>query len=517
MKYAVNSDEMKQIDSYTIEQIGIPSLVLMERAALKVVSHIESVAKKENSIAVVCGTGNNGGDGIAIARILYIQGYKVDLIILGNLEKLTKESEIQLSIVKKLGISIRSKLESNEYNIIVDAMFGIGLQREIEGVYKETIEKINSLRAYIVAVDIPSGVDANTGKIKNVAIKADVTVTFGENKLGLLLYPGAFHAGKVIVEDIGFPRVAVENVSPKYHYFEKDDLRKLPKRSSYSNKGSYGKVLIIAGSTNMTGAAYLSANAAYKMGCGLVKVLTSRSGVEVIRTLLPEAIYACYEDNNSETILKESIQWADAIVIGPGLSTGELAESLLFQLLKEQTKPTVFDADALQILANILNTRMVNNTKDRVRELSSLLPANSILTPHLKELANLLSCSVDNIVKGFIDFPEYCTYNNKLIYVIKDARTIVAHCENRYVNVSGNHGMATGGSGDVLTGIIAGLIATGLKSYEAAELGVYIHGLAGDVAAEKRGYHSMLASDILEALPEVIKENDRRSIQREVL
>lgn len=513
MKYAVNSDEMKLIDSYTIEQIGIPSLVLMERAALKVVAHLEMIAQKKNHIAVVCGTGNNGGDGIAIARILHIEGYAVDLIILGDTTKLTNESALQLSIAKKLGISIGSNFNPNEYNIIVDAIFGIGLQRDIQGKYKKTIETINTSNAYIVAVDIPSGIDANTGKVMNVSIKANMTVTFGENKLGLILFPGAEYAGKVIIEDIGFPSVAVEKVLPKYHYFEKEDLKKIPKRFSYSNKGSYGKVLVIAGSANMTGAAYLSAKAAYKMGCGLVKVLTSQAGTEVIRTLLPEAIYASYEDENIEVIINESIQWADAIVIGPGLSTDERAQKLLSHVLKKVNKPTVFDADALQLLSNILDKRMIHNKLDRVKELSLLLPAKSVLTPHLKEYANLLACSVDEIIKGFIDFPEYCTYNNELIYVIKDARTIVAHRENRYVNVSGNHGMATGGSGDVLTGIIAGIIATGLNSYEAAELGVYIHGLAGDVAAEKRGYHSMLASDILEALPEVIKENERRNIQ----
>lgn len=512
MRYAVKAEEMKQIDLYSIEQIGLPSVVLMERAALTVAFNIENIATKEGKILVVCGTGNNGGDGIAIARILHQKGYKVDFIILGDMDKLTEESKLQLFIAKNLGMCICSKFLPNEYNIIVDAIFGIGLKKDIEGEYQKVIESMNDSDAYIVSVDVPSGVDATTGKIKNIAVEADLTVTFGENKLGLILFPGSSYAGKVVVEDIGFPKEAFDAISPKYHYFEKDDLKRIPKRYSYSNKGSYGKVLIIAGSTNMTGAAYLSAKAAYHMGCGLVKVLTSNEGVKVIRTLLPEAIYASYEVDNLETVMSDAIRWADAIVIGPGLSTDKKSKQLLNLLWKEEPKPTVYDADALQILSNDLNDKNSDGITSRIRELSFVLPENSVLTPHLKELANLLSCTVEDIIKGFIDFPEYCTYNNKLIYVIKDARTIVAHREKRYINVSGNHGMATGGSGDVLTGIIAGLIASGLKNYEAAELGVYIHGLAGDVAAEKKGYHSMLASDILEALPEVIRENERRSI-----
>ena len=281
MRYAVKAEEMKQIDLYSIEQIGLPSVVLMERAALTVAFNIENIATKEGKILVVCGTGNNGGDGIAIARILHQKGYKVDFIILGDMDKLTEESKLQLFIAKNLGMCICSKFLPNEYNIIVDAIFGIGLKKDIEGEYQKVIESMNDSDAYIVSGDVPSGVDATTGKIKNIAVEADLTVTFGENKLGLILFPGSSYAGKVVVEDIGFPKEAFDAISPKYHYFEKDDLKRIPKRYSYSNKGSYGKVLIIAGSTNMTGAAYLSAKAAYHMGCGLVKVLTSNEGVKL--------------------------------------------------------------------------------------------------------------------------------------------------------------------------------------------------------------------------------------------
>lgn len=513
MKYAVNAEEMKAIDSYTIEQIGIPSLVLMERAALSVVQTIGNIIEKDDYIVAVCGTGNNGGDGIAIARILHMLGYQVDIILLGDSKGRTEETTKQLSIAANLGISIRTNFDLNEYTIIIDAIFGIGLQRDIKGDYEEAIRKINQSKAKIYSVDIPSGVNASTGKIMNVAVKADITITFGENKLGLLLFPGASNAGKVIVADIGFPDSAVKKAVPRYHYYEIEDLSKIPKRGAYSNKGSYGHVLIIAGSKRMTGAAYLSAIAAYRMGCGLVKVLTSDAGVEVIRTLLPEALYDSYEGPNSENVMKESIAWASTIVIGPGLSTDSKAKELLSYVRNESKVPTVFDADALKLLAYELTEKQIISREERVRALGKLLPRESIITPHLKELAELLSCKTQDIIGEFIDIPEQCTYNNELIYVIKDARTIVAQNKKRYLNISGNHGMATGGSGDVLTGIIAGLIATGLDSYTAATLGVYIHGVAGDTAARQKGYHSMLASDIVGALSEVIKEYEGRSIQ----
>ena len=517
MKYAVNAAEMKKIDSYTIEKIGIPSLVLMERAALSVVHRLQSVLKNKDHIAVICGTGNNGGDGIAIARILHINGYQVDIYVLGNVDKQTVATKEQISIARNLGMAIRSNFSADEYNIIIDAIFGIGLERDITGEFEEIIKKINESNAFVVAVDIPSGVNATNGKIMNVAVNADMTVTFGENKLGMILYPGASVTGTIFVEDIGFPNKVVEMVAPKYCYYDSLDMKRLPARFSYSNKGSYGKVLIIAGSEWMTGAAYLSAKAAYRMGCGLVKVLTSNAGVEVIRSCLPEALYASYEQEEMDDIIRDSIRWASTIVIGPGLGKGERAKIILSYVLKECKVPLIIDADAIKLIAMELNKKNIYNRENRIKEISEMLPKDSVLTPHLKELSELLACQVTDITGEFIDIPEQCTYNSELTYVIKDTRTIVSQRNNRYINVSGNHGMATGGSGDVLSGIIAGLMATGLGCYEAATLGVYIHGLAGDRAAEQKGYHSMLASDIIEALPEVIKDYEGRSIQGKIL
>lgn len=512
MRYAVNAKEMKQIDDYAIRQIGIPSMVLMERAALKVAEHTMKHAGMEDKIGVICGTGNNGGDGIAVARILYIRGYQVEIVLIGDKDKFSTEAGEQFQIAEKLGVPIRTNSSMSEYNVIIDAIFGIGLHKDIRGIQEEAVRAMNASKAFVVAVDIPSGVNADNGKVMNVAVKADLTVTFGEQKLGLLLYPGAEYAGEVHVEDIGFPDSYRQQMKPAYDYYEPEDLRLLPARHAFSNKGSYGKVLIIAGSEFMTGAALLSAAAAYRMGCGLVKVLTSDNGIEVIRQRLPEALYASYETDDREAVVKKSVEWADAIVIGPGLSTGNVAEELLRLVIKYTNVPTVYDADALNLLAMMFDKAGITGREERLNKLSSMLPDTSILTPHVKEMAVLLGCSVPEIQGEYIDIPEQCTYNNELVYVLKDARSLVARNKERYINVSGNHGMATGGSGDVLTGVIAGLLASKTDVYLSASLGVYIHGLAGDIAAKNVGYHSMLASDIVMALTEVMRENEGRSI-----
>ncbi len=511
MKNIVNAAQMKAVDDYTIEKIGIPAIVLMERAALAVAAMVKKHGSKQDKILAVCGTGNNGADGIAAARILKLEGYPVDILLAGDESKSSELARQQLEVARNLGISIYNNILIAEYTIIIDAIFGIGLSRNVSGVYKEIIEDINAGKHTVFAVDIPSGLSADNAKPVGTVIKADYTITFGLNKIGLLLYPGCEYAGLVTVADIGFPQKAVDAVDSQYYIYDTSDLGKLPERKNYSNKGTYGKVLIIAGSVNISGACYFSAKAAYRTGAGLVKVMTAVENRTIIQSQLPEALMYTYdkcslEDPETEKIIKE-IEWATVIVIGPGIGVNEISGRLLELVLKYAKVPVIIDADGINLLALRAGKtgNEIGTEYNRIEKIASMLPEQTILTPHPKELSVLLDTSIDSITGDLSGTADYCTHNNKIIYVLKDARTIVAHEEKRYINTSGNNGMATGGTGDVLTGIIAALIAQGLSTPEAATLGVYIHGLAGDKACEVKGSYGLIASDVIDALPQVLK------------
>lgn len=511
MKYALGSGQMKAIDRYTIETVGIPSMVLMEKAAMAVVRHTKELCSEKDTILAVCGYGNNGGDGIAAARILFMEGYNVAIIMVGEKERATKETKQQMKIAKKLGIPMLRKVKWEEYTVIVDAMFGIGLTRTITGEFRKVIEAINQSQAKVVAIDIPSGVCADDGKVFGIAVNADVTVTFGYQKIGCLLFPGSEYAGQVRVEDIGFARGGLSE-PPSRFYFDETPEALLPVRLKNSNKGTYGKVLVIAGSKNMSGAAYFAATAAYRMGAGLVRILTAKENREILQRQIPEAILTTYEtleagvsEKDAECI-REAVAWASVIVLGPGLGMSATGAGIVNYVICESKVPMVIDADGLNIISRLITEKVSpeEGVEGRIRYLAELLPAGTILTPHKKELSLLTGISLADLVGCLIDSSAPCTYNNDLIYVKKDVRTIVSFGNSDYINVSGNDGMATAGSGDVLAGIIAGLLAQGEAPKMAAMSGCYLHGLAGDAAAKKKGPRSMLASDILDAIPEVL-------------
>lgn len=504
MKHVVTAEQAKEIDRFTIEEVGIPSMVLMERAALAVAEKIVSCVKVLDRILCICGRGNNGGDGIAVARMLHQKGYAVFVHLIGNPEKATKDNLKQVEIAKKIGVSFVNNLQVEEYNVIVDAIFGIGLSRNVTGIYQEVIQRINGHRGIVFSVDIPSGIHSDTGQVMGCAVQADVTVAFGYAKQGELFYPGAEYAGELVVSQIGFVNPFGENCS-MLSYEKKDIQQWMPKRQAYANKGTYGKVLVIAGCKNMAGACYLSAAAAYAMGAGLVKIITPEINREIIQTLLPEAVLHTYEEECGE---KQKDEWmrdireAKAIVIGPGLGRGLCAKKILELVMKYAIVPVVLDADALQILADDstwIEAFRGEKVKWKLRE-------NMILTPHLKEMTALLGddVSVADLQTQKLDVREICK-DNANVLVLKDARTLVIQGEKCYINLSGNSGMATAGSGDVLTGIILGLLAQQVSPYIAASLGVYIHGLAGDVAARRQGAYSMTARDIVNAIPEILR------------
>lgn len=507
MNYALDSNGIKIIDDYTTKVLKIPAVVLMERAAVEVAVVMKNQIKKTDRIIVICGPGNNGGDGIATGRILALQGYHVAFLLLGDEQKVSEQTRIQLEIVKNLGFSIEINYKPDEYNVIIDAIFGVGLSRPVTGNFSTIIEKMNQSNSIIFSVDIPSGISGDDGKVMNIAVKADYTITFGFLKQGLLLYPGVDYAGEIIIADIGFPKQALQQAGMASIYYEAGDIQRLPKRKNYSNKGTYGKCLIIAGSKGMSGAAYLSAKAAYKTGAGIVKILTAADNRIILQTSLPEALFASYdridkEQKEWENEIVASLHWASVIVIGPGLGQSQISDDLIDLVINEAKVPVIFDADALTILSKKLDQCL--DSKSRLHRLTELLKREAVFTPHLKELSRLMGISVTEITNNIIDTAGQCSYNSKLIYAIKDARTIVAKPGCRYVNISGNNGMATGGSGDVLTGMIAALIAEGMETYEAACLAVFIHGLAGDAAAKVKGRYSLMAGDIVDAISTVI-------------
>jgi hydroxyethylthiazole kinase-like uncharacterized protein yjeF len=509
MFYAADADKMKLIDQYSIDVIKIPALVLMERAAAEMAVFMKQKISKSDRILAVCGTGNNGGDGIAAARILYLQGYQTAILLIGEETKASQQTKTQLEIAKNIGIPFETRNRLGEYPVIIDGIFGVGLSRQVTGVQQEIILEINQNRNLVFAVDLPSGISADTGNVLNCAVRADYTITFGYQKQGLLLYPGAGYAGEILVADIGFPKIAAEKAKLETFYYGAEDLCCLPERDFRGHKGSFGSVLVIAGSKGMSGAAYLSAKAAYKTGAGLVKVLTSDDNRTILQTSLPEALYASYDEEELlheewESKMIEMFRWASVIVIGPGLGQTDLSRELLRLVMRKAQVPVIVDADGINMLAKWLDGQTME-PQSRLKIVADHFAGQVILTPHLMELSRLTGIPIAEISNNMIDTSKQCSYNSKLIYVIKDARTVVALQDRRYINVSGNHGMATGGSGDVLTGIIAGLTAQKMDPYEAACLAVYLHGLAGDHAAWEKGTYSMMAGDIVDSIGKVMQ------------
>lgn len=497
MQYIGSGDEMQRIDAYSIETMGIPGIVLMERAALAMEEEIVRRFPAPASVTIIAERGNNGGDGLALGRLLLAIGYDVGIFEIGGVRRASESYQIQRKILENLGVCFLEALPETDSDLWVDAVFGVGLKREVAGIQREVLEEVNRRNGYKIAVDIPSGVDASSGRILGYGFQADMTITFGLNKVGLALYPGASLAGEVVVKDIGFPIQAVDAVSPETVTYTREDLCRLPKRHPWSNKGTYGKVLLIVGAKNMAGAACLSAAAAYRTGSGLVRIFTCEENREILQSLVPEAIMTTYRtEEEALEKLPEALAWASVVGIGPGLGQNALTGRLLSAVLAQGCCPLVIDADGINTLAAL---------QKEEREIYHSYGAPMILTPHLKEMERLTGRTVADIKDDLMGTAKEAA-DQRHIFVLKDARTIVSDgSAPTYINMSGNNGMSTGGSGDVLTGIICGLLAGGLSALEAARLGVYCHGLAGDEAAREKGYYGLMAGDLIRHLNAVIR------------
>ena len=494
MQYIVTKKEMQAIDAYTMDKIGIPSAVLMERAALSVVEEIERLNVSHGRVLIVVEGGNNGGDGLAVGRILLERGYKVDIYYIGGFEKVSQGFQQQWSILHHMGVRFRKTIPNKEYAVIVDGIFGVGLSREVQGVQKKAIEAMNHMDAIKVAIDIPSGIDATTGEVLGTAFYADYTVTFGLKKLGMFFLDGIDACGTVICKPIGFPAQALAHVKPMIYAYDNSDLDKLPKRVNNSNKGTYGRVAVIAGSKNMSGAAFLCSKAAYSTGAGLVKIYTHESNRTILQSQLPEAVMMTYDDyEGALACIEDALQWATVIVVGPGLGVDTVSERMLYELLMNAEVPMVVDADALYILSN--NIELLRTSSVQI-----------IMTPHMKEMSRLIQRPVEEIAKNRFAIAREFAKKMQVTLVLKDAKSIATNGgQQTYMNLAGNNGMSTGGSGDVLAGIIAGMLAGGLTLADAARMGTYVHCRAGDLAAERKGNYAMLASDIISYIGEVMK------------
>lgn len=518
MRYLVTAEEMRRYDTNTIERIGIPGMVLMERAALAARDMVAEVldgalsgdGRQMPEVLVLAGVGNNGGDGLALARLLAEKGCSVTVWCVGDKSKASEQWTWQRNIIEYYGVRFCDTSVSEAYAVLIDALFGVGLSREVTGEYAEAIRRFNSLKGYKLALDMPSGICSDTGSVLGCAVYADATITFGFGKRGLYLYPGCECAGTVQVADIGITERAFFDEMPKMFCLDapEEALGLLPARQGAGNKATFGKVLFIAGSDGMAGAAVLGARAAYRSGAGMVKVLTDERNRVILQEAVPEALYGSYAEDRE---LEESFVWADVIVVGPGLGKSERARNCLKAAVEKSVKPLVIDADGLNLLAEDQDLQKL--LAEQRREV--------ILTPHVGELSRLTALSVAQLKEGLWQHAAALAERLHAVIVAKDARTFV--CEEGKpvcMNIHGNSGMATAGSGDVLAGIIAGLWAQmavrdrqtavpgehAETAFWAACAGVRLHAAAGDAAAAKKGEYGCMAGDIAEAVAEVVQK-----------
>ncbi len=507
MKVAL-SEQMRQLDREAMESVGIPGIALMENAAREVSLYCYEylLAHGLENVLIFAGRGNNGGDGLAAARRLKNKGINVLIYFIGDTAGLSGDALTNFNIVKNMGISVIQDFSCLEdtlswCDLILDAIFGTGLKGVVKGEAVEVIERINVSGKYVVSCDIPSGIDADTGKVLGCAVKADATVTFALPKVGLLLYPGKEYTGEMKVADISIPSFLYQRIGMKCSMLTKEEAKALlPGRKERSNKGTYGRLFCMAGSKEMTGANYLACKSAYRTGAGVVYSCSVQNVLNVIQTLLPEAVGVSLTEEHGQ-VRKESfddigekIKDAAAIVLGPGLGTGENVQDFVREVLTNCKVPMVVDADAINAIA-------------QRKDISEFFSPNVILTPHPGEMSRLTGKSVSQILEEMVETASSYAKENQAIVVLKDARTVIAHPDGRvYINTTGCAAMAKGGSGDVLSGIIGGLLSQGAEPFDAAVLGVYLHGLAGEIAGRKHGAYSTLAGEICDCIRDAFDE-----------
>jgi len=511
--YLVTANEMQKMDRLTIESFGLPGRILMENAGRGATQFfLEKFKGAENKkIGVIAGRGNNGGDGFVIARYLAQKGISVTVYLLSEHQKVSGDAAANLRLLSPLKIPVIEMPDIKSFSahetamrheaIWIDAILGTGLRSDVKGFFKNVIDFINRLNKPVFAVDIPSGLNSDTGQPCGACVRADATATFAFAKPGHFLFPGADYTGNLEIIDIGVPPHIANDVGPLQYLLTPDLIRTVfNPRPSNAHKGHTGHLLVIAGSTGKTGAAAMTATSAMRSGAGLVTLgipasLNPILEAQVIETMtepLPETVKGILDETSVNRIM-DLLSDKKCLAIGPGIGTAPETQKLFKHLLQENTKPVVIDADGLNILAGHI-------------EILKDLDTPVVLTPHPGEMARLISTTSADVQKDRIKCARDFAEKFNVHVVLKGARTVVAHPDGRvFINPTGNPGMASGGMGDVLTGVIAGFIAQGHPPELAAHAGVYLHGAAADSLAKNKGPFGYLATDVMNALPQAIK------------
>jgi hydroxyethylthiazole kinase-like uncharacterized protein yjeF len=513
----LSAESMREVDRTAIEDLGIPSMVLMENAAIGVVDAIGEMYEEAESAVLFCGPGNNGGDGLAIARHLAVRGYEVRIFLMTE-RALRGDAEVQLGICRRQGLHIQD-IESEEdlvealehareSDVIVDALFGTGLARPLEGLYAELVEELNDLDVPRVAVDLPSGLNGSRSTPLGPHVQADLTVTFAAPKIAHVFPPASEAVGELVVADLGIPPELVDEVEEEggalYLLREEELVDLLPPREPGTHKGDYGHALIVAGSPGKGGAAILAARAAVRAGAGLVTAAVPEPILTVVDLGSVESMtlgLPCRGSGQLAAAAADRVLAGSAgksvLALGPGLGQEDETAEAIRRIALETALPLVLDADGLNAFAG-----RAGDLRDRADH-----GAETVLTPHPGELGRLLGIPTADVQADRIGSVRRAAAETGAVVVLKGYRTLVATPEGEInVNPTGNPGMASGGTGDVLTGLIAGLIAQGLEVLDAALLGVYLHGLAGDLAVVEAGEVGLTAGDLVTFLPAAFQE-----------
>ena len=519
----LNTQQMREADRRTIDEVGIPAIVLMENAGRQAVAAMEAAFEDlaASRVGVLCGRGNNGGDGFVVARTLIQRGVETAVFLLGSVADVRGDARTNLEVLGRIGLTVVEISNAQEWelhfteisecDLLVDAILGTGFHGQLSGLLETVVADVNGLGVPVVAIDIPTGLSADSHEVEGEAIDASMTVTLAAPKIPLVLPPADSHAGDLVIADIGIPLPLLDDVAGPYiELLTRDRMRELvPARASDSHKGDFGRVLIVAGSLGKTGAAYLAAIGALKSGAGLVTIATPRSCLPIIAAMAPEFMTEPLDETASGGIDYASLDRvldipADVIACGPGLGQEPATSAFVQGLLERAGVPLVLDADALNAFSGDPDRLMGRDGVD------------VIITPHPGEMARLLNTSTEAVQHDRLRYATEFAAAHRVHVVLKGHRTIVAGPEDRvFVNLTGNAGMATGGTGDLLTGMIAAWFAQLLDAEAACKLAVYLHGTAGDLAEADEGEVALLAGDVAGHIGDAILElTARRKIKR---
>ncbi|MFW6080667.1 MAG: NAD(P)H-hydrate dehydratase [Desulfosalsimonas sp.] len=511
--YILTADEMREMDRRTIENFGLPGRLLMENAGRGAARSVFRVWPDvyTKSVAVIAGKGNNGGDGFVIARYLYQHGVDVSVYLLAERSRVKGDAAANLELIETLGIPLTElpdelsfsgyKKEIAQKDLIIDAILGTGLDSEVKGYFREVIDFINNSRTPIFSVDIPSGLHTETGRQCGICVQAGATATFAFAKLGHMLLPGAQYTGRLSIVDIGIPPHIVRSAEPAHQLLTAGWIRsQLGPRDPQTHKGGTGHVLTAAGGPGKTGAAAMTAMSALRAGAGLVTLAVAKNINASVENLATEAMTHPLDDDKKGILCEKNtkeilslLQDKKCLALGPGIGTDETTVKLVGALIQKSPVPVVLDADGVNCLAK--NLTALSKKKSDI-----------ILTPHPGEMARLTDTAAEKIQENRIAAAREFGEKHGIFMVLKGARTIIATPEGKvYVNPTGNAGMASGGMGDVLTGMISGFIAQGKCPETACRLAVYLHGAAADLVAEKRGPYGYIATEVMNHLPDTIK------------